>query len=52
VKPKIAGKDIVQVLSSSNGFSGYQSDPYNSVMSGSLPTSINHAVRLTKTKAS
>ena len=34
VKPKIAGKDILHAMGASNGFSsGYNSDPYSSVMS-------------------
>jgi hypothetical protein len=34
VKPKVAGKDILHALGSSNGFSsGYNSDPYHSMMS-------------------
>jgi hypothetical protein len=38
VKPKIAGKDILQALGS-----GYNSDPYNSVMSSGLPASLTHS---------
>lgn len=52
VKPKVAGKDILQALASSNGFSsGYASDPYNSVMSGGLPATITHSAKPTKAKA-
>jgi uncharacterized protein YlxW (UPF0749 family) len=47
VKPKIAGKDILQALGS-----GYNSDPYNSVMSSGLPGSLTHSQRPTKAKAS
>lgn len=53
VKPKVAGKDILHALGSSNGFSsGYHSDPYNSVMSQGLPTTLSHSTRPTKSKAS
>lgn len=53
VKPKVAGKDILHALASSNGFSsGYHSDPYNSVMSSGLPTTLSHSTRPTKSKAS
>lgn len=52
VKPKIAGKDILHALGSSNGFSsGYSSDPYNSVMSSGLPATLSHSNRPTKAKA-
>lgn len=51
VKPKIAGKDILHALGSSNGFSsGYSSDPYNSVMSSGLPATLSHSNRPTKAK--
>lgn len=49
VKPKIAGKDILKALGSSNGFN---SDPYNSIMSSGLPSSITHSGRPTKSKVS
>jgi len=52
VKPKIAGKDILHALGSSNGFSsGYSSDPYHSMMSQGLPASLTHSTRPAKTKA-
>ena len=52
VKPKIAGKDVLHALGSSNGFSqGYASDPYTSVMSAGLPASLSHSTRPTKAKA-
>lgn len=42
----------MKALGSSNGFtSGYGSDPYNSVMSSALPTSVGHSTRPTKAKA-
>lgn len=47
VKPKVAGKDILQALSA-----GYNSDPYNSVMSQGLPASLTHSNRPVKAKAS
>ena len=51
VKPKIGGKDFNKVFSNSNGFSGYGSDPYNSVISGSnLPASLTNSGKPTKTK--
>jgi len=52
VRPKVAGKDLIKALGSSNGFSsGYGSDPYNSVMSSGLPLSLAHSNRPTKGKA-
>ena len=52
VKPKVAGKDILHALGSSNGFSsGYNSDPYHSMMSQGLPASLTHSTRPTKAKA-
>ena len=46
VKPKVAGKDVLHALGSSNGFSsGYSSDPYNSVMSSGLPATLSHSNR-------
>ena len=52
VKPKVAGKDILHALGSSNGFSsGYSSDPYNSVMSAGLPATLTHSNRPAKGKA-
>lgn len=52
VKPKVAGKDVLHALGSSNGFSsGYSSDPYNSVMSSGLPATLSHSNRPTKAKA-
>ena len=53
IKPKVAGKDILQALSTSNGFqSGYHSDPYSSVIGsgGGLPTTITHSNRTGKSK--
>lgn len=51
VKPKIAGKDILHALGSSNGFSsGYSSDPYNSVISSGLPNTVNYSNRPSKSK--
>jgi hypothetical protein len=48
VKPKVAGKDILQALGS-----GYNSDPYNSVMSANgLPVSLTNSNRPSKAKAS
>jgi len=44
VKPKVAGKDILKALGSSNGFSsGYGSDPYNSVMSSGFPPALTNS---------
>jgi hypothetical protein len=52
VKPKVAGKDILHALGASNGFSsGYSSDPYHSMMSQGLPSSLTHSTRPNKTKA-
>ena len=52
VRPKVAGKDLIKALGSSNGFSsGYGSDPYNSVMSAGLPAPHTHPARPTKAKA-
>lgn len=52
VKPKIAGKDILHALGSSNGFSsGYSTDPYHSVMSSGLPATLSHSNRPAKGKA-
>ena len=52
VKPKIGGKDILHAMGASNGFSsGYNSDPYSSVMSQGLPTSLTGSTRPTKGKA-
>ena len=48
VKPKIAGKDILKALSSN----GFNSDPYNSIMSSGLPSSITNSGRPTKSKIS
>ena len=51
VKPKIGGKDFNKVFSNSNGFSGFNSDPYNSVLSGSnLPASLTNSGKQTKAK--
>ena len=52
VKPKVAGKDILKALGSSNGFSsGYGSDPYNSVMSSGFPPALTNSGKQSKAKA-
>ena len=52
VKPKVAGKDILKALGSSNGFSsGYGSDPYNSVMSSGFPPPLTNSGKQSKAKA-
>jgi len=53
VKPKVGGKDILQAFNSSNGFnSGYNSDPYASVISSGYPQLVPQTQKQTKTKAS
>lgn len=44
-------KDPIRTMNASNGFSsGYQSDPYNSVMSQGLPAALTHSGKQTKAK--